>query len=72
MITREKLAEEIKKVPDERLEELYRAIKDLEQEKGPAEAGQSVMARLRDIKISASPDFSIEATLYRPEQEDAK
>lgn len=72
MITRERLAEEIKKVPDERLEELYRVIKDLEQEKEAVEAGQTVMARLRDIKISASPDFSIKATLYPLEQEDAK
>lgn len=65
MVTREKLVEEIEKVPDEHLEELYRMIKTLEVNGTDAVSGESVMARLREIRISASPDFSIKANLYR-------
>jgi hypothetical protein len=61
MVTREKLVEEIEKIPDEHLEELYRMIKSLEVNGTDAESGESVMARLRKIRISASPDFSIKA-----------
>ena len=42
MITREKLAEEIKKVPDRHLEQIYRVIKDLEATEEETERGQSV------------------------------
>ena len=72
MISREKIIEEIAKVPDEHLDELYRIIKDFEVNKENGESGQSVMARLRRIKISASPDFSMKANLYDIEAEDAK
>ena len=72
MISREKIIEEIAKVPDEHLDELYRIIKDFEVNKENGESGESVMARLRRIKISASPDFSMKANLYDLEAEDAK
>lgn len=35
------------------------------------ESDQSVMAMLRKIKISASPDFSMKVDLYEPEGRDA-
>ena len=72
MISREKIIEEIEKVPDEHLDELYRIIKDFEVKKENGDSCESVMAQLRRIKISASQDFSIKANLYDIEAEDAK
>jgi hypothetical protein len=72
MISREKIIEEIEKVPDENLDELYKIIKGLEVKKGGGQSGESVMARLRKIKISASPDFSMKAGLYDIEAENAE
>lgn len=72
MVTRAKIVEEIEKVPDEYLEELYRMIKGLEVNGTDAESAEGVMARLRKIRISASPDLSIKANLYEVEGEDAK
>lgn len=62
MVTREKVIEELEKMPDEHLEELYRIIKTLETTGTREEAGESVMSQLRKIKISAS-DLSIRAKL---------
>lgn len=72
MVTREDIVAEIQKVPEKHLEELYRIVKEFEV-KGEKEDGadQSVMARLRQIKISASPDFSIKAKLYDIEEKNA-
>jgi hypothetical protein len=72
MISREKIIEEIEKVPDEHLDEHYRIIKDFEVKKENGEAGESVMARLRRIKYSASPDFSMKANLYDIEADNTK
>ena len=72
MISREKIIEEIEKVPDKYLDELYRIIKDFEVKKENEQPGESVMAQLRKIKISASPDFSTKANLYDLEAENAK
>lgn len=72
MITREKLIEELKKMPDKHLEDLYKVIKSLETNGTREEAGETVMAKLRKIKISASPDLSIRAKLYDLEGEDAE
>jgi hypothetical protein len=71
MISREKIIEEIQNVPDELLDELYQVIRDFEVKKGE-DSEPSVMARLRQIRISASPDFSSKATLYDLEQDNAK
>jgi len=72
MISRDKIIEEIEKVPDEHLDELYRIIKGLETKKDDGESSESVMARLRRIRISASSDFSMKADLYDIEAENAK
>ena len=72
MISREKIVEEIQRVPDERLEELYKVIKGFEVTNEEGESGQSVMAKLRQIRISASPDLSMRANLYDLEGENAK
>lgn len=63
MVTREKILAEIDKVPDERLDELYRVIREFEGEGKQGASNLSAMARLREIKISASPDFAITARL---------
>ena len=58
MVTREDVVAEIQKVPEKHLDELYRIIKNYEENGDQLDAGESVMAKLRQIKISASPDFS--------------
>jgi isopentenyl phosphate kinase len=65
MVSREDIVAEIQKVPEKHLEELYRVVKDFEAKSGEEDgSNQSVMEQLRQIKISASPDFSIKANLY--------
>lgn len=59
-------------MPDEYLDEFYRIIKNFEGKNEKGQAGESVMARLRRIRISASPDFSTKANLYDIEAENAK
>jgi len=71
MINREKIIEEIQKVPDEFLDELYQVIRDFEVKK-EGESEPSVMARLRQIRISASADFSTKASLYDLESNNAE
>lgn len=61
MVTREKVIEELEKMPDEHLEEVYRIIKTLETNGARENDDESVMARLRKIRISGSPDLSIKA-----------
>ena len=72
MVTREEVIAEIQKVPEKYLDELYRIIKKYDVESGEDESSQSVMAKLRQIKISASPDFSIKANLHDLEEQNVK
>ncbi len=72
MVTREEVIAEIQKVPEKHLDELYRIVKTYETASGEDESNQSVMATLRQIKISASPDFSTKANLYGLEELNAK
>lgn len=72
MTSRERIIEEIEKMPDEYLDELYQVIRDFEVKKEETDSQQSVMARLRQIRISASPDFSVKASLYSLEDKNAK
>jgi len=71
MVTREDVVAEIQRVPERHLDEIYRIIKNYEDNGEQADAGESVMARLRQIRISASPDFSTKANLYDLEEQDA-
>ena len=64
MVTREELIAEIQKVPEKHLDELYRIVKSYETAGGEDKPNQSVMAKLRRIRISASSDFSTKANLY--------
>jgi hypothetical protein len=72
MVTREEIIAEIQKVPEKHLDDLYRIIKKYESPSGGDESNQSIMAKLRQIKISASPDFSLKANLYDLEEQNAK
>jgi hypothetical protein len=73
MVTKEDVIAEIQKIPEKHLEELYRIIKDFEVKDDEEEkSNQSVMAKLRQVKISASPDFSIKANLYDLEENNAQ
>ncbi|MBI1745859.1 MAG: hypothetical protein HYR55_04630 [Acidobacteria bacterium] len=72
MISREKIVSEIEKVPEKYWEELYRIIKDFKAKADEKnESDQSVMSKLRKIRISAAPDFSIKADLYDLEGKNA-
>ena len=71
MVTREEVLAEIQRLPEKHLDEIYRIIKNYEENGEQSDAGESVMARLRQIRISASPDFSTNANLYGLEGKDA-
>jgi hypothetical protein len=64
MATREDIVVEVQRVPEKYLDELYRIIKDFEARTDGEGSDQNVMAALRQIKVSASPDFSTTADLY--------
>jgi len=61
MVTREDIVAEIKRVPEKHLDEIYKILKNYEENGEPSAADLSVMASLREIKISASPDLSTKA-----------
>ncbi len=64
MITRESIIDEIQKMPEPYLFELYEIIKRFEATKKKAEPKPSLMSKLRGIQISAPSDFSQTADLY--------
>lgn len=72
MVTREDIFAEIQRVPDDRLDEVYSLLKKYEWNGEESGAEINVMARLRGIKISASPDLSIRANLHDLETRDAE
>ena len=63
MVTREEVLVEIRKMPEQFLDELYQIIKDFESRRPTEASDDNVMAALRQIRISASPDFSANADL---------
>ena len=71
MVSREDVVAEIQRVPEKHLDEIYRIIKNYEEDGEQPDASESVMARLRQIRISASRDFSTSANLYDLEDQDA-
>jgi hypothetical protein len=72
MVTREDVVVEVRKVPEKYLDELYQIIKDFETRPEADKTDQDVMAALRRIKISASPDFSTRADLYEADDSHAR
>ena len=71
MVTREDVIAEIQRVPEKHLEKIYRIIKNYEENGQQADPPESVMAKLRQIRISASPDLSTKANLHDLEGHDA-
>lgn len=72
MVTREEIVIEVRKVPEKYLDELYQIIKDFKTRPEAEQTDQDVMAALRRIKISASPDFSTRADLYEADDSHAR
>lgn len=60
MTLREQIVEKVRNMPEQSLGELLKMVEDLEQKK----PNLSVMEQLRQIKISAAPDFSTTAEIY--------
>ena len=63
MATREEIKSEVEKVPDGRLDELYRVVRTFSQERS-ADGKQSLMAKLRSIQIDGPEDFAANLDLY--------
>ena len=72
MVTREDIVAEIQRVPEKHLDEIYKILKNYEENGERDAADLSVMASLREIKISASPDLSSKANLYDLETQDGE
>ena len=70
MITKEDVVAEIENVPEQHLAKLYQVIKQFEEQVNCAE--ESVLVKLRQIRISAAPDFSTKVKLYDVEEPNAK
>jgi hypothetical protein len=62
MATKELVKAEIETLTDEQINELYGFIQDLKPP--PKEAKQSLMEKLRSIRIDAPEDFSVNHDLY--------
>ncbi len=73
MTTKEKIIAEIEKIPEKHLDTLYKLIKDFESipDKN-GKSGRDLMAKLRQIKIQAPPDFSMQVGLYDIDRKDAE
>ena len=68
MTIKEQIIEEIEKVPEQNLEELYKLVKEFEEKNSEP----TLMEQLRKIRISAAPDFSVTATIYPTVKRDAE
>jgi len=72
MVTREDIVVEVQKLPEKYLPELYQIIKLFEERADQTTDDDNVMAALRGIRISASPDLSTDASLYHIDDMDAR
>jgi hypothetical protein len=63
MVTKEIIKSEIEKVPDERLEELYEAVKIYSRSEAEHNGG-SLFSKLKMISIDGPSDFSENLDLY--------
>ena len=71
MTTKELIQAEIDRINEEDLDELYSLVKDFTQSKQPSRK-QSLMAKLRTIRIDAPEDFSTNYDLYASGEKGAK
>ena len=63
MVTKDEIKTEIEKVPDERLDELYRVVRTFTQDKS-SDAKENFLLRLSRIKIDGPEDFAANFDLY--------
>ena len=63
MITKETIKSEIEKVPEERLDELFRVVRTFTTPR-PEGDGRSFMSKLKRIHIDAPADFSANLDQY--------
>ena len=63
MATREEIKSEVEKVPEERLDELYRVVRTFSEEKPPS-TKESFLMRLSRIQIEGPEDFAANFDLY--------
>lgn len=63
MATREEIKSEVEKVPEERLDELYRIVRNFSREKATG-AKESFLMRLSRIQIDGPEDFAANFDLY--------
>ncbi len=63
MVSREIIKSEVEKVPDERLDELYRVVKTFSQDKS-SDVKEGFLMRLSRIQIQGPEDFSTNFDLY--------
>jgi len=63
MISKELIKSEIEKVPEDRLEELYSVVKIFAEPSGNGD-GDSLMFKLRAIRIDGPEDFAENIDLY--------
>jgi hypothetical protein len=67
MQTREKILERIQRLPEDLLPEVDSFLEKVEQH-----SEMNAFAKLREIKISAAPDFSTKAEIYRSVEKDGE
>ena len=63
MTTRELIQAEIGKIPEDRLGELYALIRSFVASQAASRPG-GIMAKLREVRIEAPPDFAANLDLY--------
>ena len=68
VITKEDIKQEIEKVPDEKLETLYKYVKDLTKIKPKKQSKESFMAKMQKIRINAPSDFATNIDEYLYEE----
>lgn len=64
IITKEDIKQEVEKVPDEKLETLYKYVKDLTEIKPKKQSKESFIAKMQKIRINAPPDFATNIDEY--------
>lgn len=64
MTTKEKIIEELSGLDEASLSEVHAVVRRLSEPKAESPLQESIMAKLRKIKIQAPPDFSKNLDLY--------
>lgn len=64
MVTKEAIKSAVERVPEERLAELYRVVEAFAEAGKPSSSKPSLMSKLRNVRISAPPDYSENIDLY--------